>query len=180
MERNLIFTHIPKTGGTTFRYLLERQYGTEHTRVLDGDEAAQAFRNQSPEARQPVRLLMGHMFTGLHTALSGPTDYVTFLRHPVQRILSYYAHVHNEKDNPLHEAVTQHQIGLYDFVQQLDWGNINNTQIRFISGIKDTEEAMLAKAMENIERDYPVVGILERFEESLVAMKHHFGWDISH
>lgn len=37
-------------------------------------------------------------------------------------------------------------------------------------------EQMLLKAMENIQRHFPVVGLTERFDESLLLIKHQLGW----
>jgi hypothetical protein len=65
---------------------------------------------------------------------------------------------------------------LHDFVQNIDQSDVNNAQVRSISGIDGAEDMMLAKALDNINQYFPIVGLLEYFDESLVLLKKRHNW----
>jgi hypothetical protein len=69
-------------------------------------------------------------------------------------------------------------MSLYDFVTEINEGDINNGQIRYISGIQDKEEFMLEKALENIEKYFAFVGTIEKFDESLIMLKKMYNWTL--
>src|SRR5262249_2465051 len=57
----------------------------------------------------------------------------------------------------------------------------HNLQCRLIAGVKDTaiaDERLLDMARENLTKSFSVVGISERFEESLMLMATTFDWEI--
>jgi hypothetical protein len=181
MSQNLIFLHLPKNGGNTLHLILERFYPKRNTftiRVIDNTRLnVDEFIALPEEKRDQIRLLKGHMNFGLHEYLEGESKYITFLRKPQDRVVSYYRYVIRRPQHRLYKEVKGGNMSLYDFVTKVDQPDVHNAQIRFISGIRDREELMLEKALENIDKHFAFVGQTERYHESLVMMKRIFNWE---
>jgi hypothetical protein len=88
----LVFLHLPKTGGTSLQEIFQG-------RLMDGrpffhignPDHVRAFL-ALPEAQQKRYYgAQGHMPMGLHAHITRPVTYLTFLRNPVERVLSSYA-----------------------------------------------------------------------------------------
>jgi hypothetical protein len=179
----LIFLHIPKTAGTTLNRIIERQYSPFVIFTMDPHRiraTAERFK-QLPEARRRrLQVVRGHLFYGIHEFLPQGATYVTMLREPVARLLSSYYFVLRRPLNPLHRKFKRERLGVEDCIRLFP--DRNNTQCRFIAGVKDTaiaDERLLDMAKENLTKSFSVVGICERFEESLILISKTFGWAIS-
>ncbi len=173
--------HLPKCGGTTFATILERVYPSQETftiKVIDNTKLnTEEFINLPEEKRDKINLLKGHLEFGLHEYMSGKTDYITFMRDPIERVISYYYYVKRKPHHKLYQRnLFKDGMSLYEFVTQIKQADINNGQIRFLSGIQDTEEHMLEKALENIENHFSFVGTTEKFDESLAILQKMYQW----
>lgn len=175
----LIFLHIPKTAGSTFVSVLEREYG--HASVLDlydstsGDEVAAL----TPEEMGRTRVVVGHFYFGVHERLPGPCHYVTFLRDPVERVVSHYRFVQRHPEHYLHEAAST--LNLAEYVRSCGTAEPNNDQTRLLAGRElascdgGSSPAMLPVAKRNLDR-HAAVGLTEAFDASLLLMRRTFGW----
>src|SRR5205823_1717816 len=86
-ERKFLFDHLPKTGGTAFRTVLEELFGPENvTPHLEGRSEIWAVQRFSG-----ARLISGHFLSLLpgQDRLFGRIR-VTLLRHPIDRAISEY------------------------------------------------------------------------------------------
>ena len=94
MSNKLIFMHIPKCGGTTFNNILDKIYLSEETfdikQKLNTRLNIEDFINLKVQEKDRIKLLKGHMQFGLHSYFSASSEYITFLRNPIERIISYY------------------------------------------------------------------------------------------
>jgi hypothetical protein len=127
--------------------------------------------------RDKLKLLKGHQEFGLHNYFTKKSEYITFLRDPIERIISYFFYFKRRPNHRLYKLnLFNDEMSLYDFVTKVKAGDINNGQIRFISGIADKKEFMLEKAIENIERHFSFVGTLEKFDESLIILQKMYNW----
>jgi len=84
----LIFIHKPKTAGTTFHFILSREYKDCASYWLPSNNAGSGEKylaDLSLETREAIKLLRGYMYYGLDKYLSGSPRYITFLRNPVSR-----------------------------------------------------------------------------------------------
>ncbi len=179
LNNNLIFLHIPKNGGTTFNTILDKNYPSNgifniHP-IGNGILNDQEFINLPNSERENIHLLKGHMNFGFHNHLIGESDYITFLRRPEERIISYYYFVLNLPNHPLHKSVKNQKMSLADFAVKINQTDVNNAQIRLISGVNDKEEIMLEKALDNIEKHFSFIGLVERFDQSLILFKKKHG-----
>lgn len=125
------------------------------------------------EKYEHLQCIYGHFFFGIHQYIKKPSTYITFLREPIEQIISLYYFI---RRSPNH--------GLYSLAQRLDLesfitennaaiqGQINNPQTRFVSGLISTPDLDTAK--ENLLQHFSIIGITERFDESLYLMKKIF------
>jgi hypothetical protein len=173
-ERGLIFLHLPKTGGTTLRSIVRRQYPrgviceTPPTPCLDLPAAERAR----------VRVLQGHVPFGAHAWLAVPVDYVTMLREPVDRLVSLYHYARHKPGNPLHPLARA--LSLRDFAASGHPETLDH-QTRLLSGrMDDFTPAALALAQENLATRFACFGTHARFDESLLLFRRRLGWGNVH
>jgi len=181
----MLFVHIPKTAGTTFGTILKKQYSRQDLCELyvSWDSANGELEMLSSRGR--CSALFGHFSYGIHskpevqTCLWDDVQYATFLRDPVARVVSHFNHVMNS-DDPTHREVVANFPTLERFLQHC-WAR--NLQTHMITGwdfhkIEREPEAAVRTAI-NIMRDrFKVVGVTERFDESLVLFAREFGYRI--
>jgi hypothetical protein len=188
LPSTLIFLHIPKTAGTTFQAILKKQYGLANA-YLFGQEprvSIEAFKQLSAERRAQLRLVSGHMSFGLHSFLAQPSAYITFLRDPASRVVSTYHYIRRTPHHTHFRAVTSPDMDLEQFARSsISKIGTDNGQVRMLAGVEDVgaaipfgecTEALLTQAQANIQRHFPVVGVTELFDESLMLMRRRFGW----
>lgn len=182
----LLFVHVPKTAGQTFVQILKSQYPGAFARVdphAEKDRSRPELRGQLREAEQAGnRVIVGHFPFGVGRWLEGPCRYVTFLRDPVDRVVSRYYYLIDNPESPHYSVLRRSQGGLEDAIDLQ--GQFRNWQTRMLAGTDEdgrydpgapcTEET-LARAKANLERCV-AVGLTERFDESLVLMKLALGW----
>jgi hypothetical protein len=190
MPRPIIFLHIPKTAGSTLRALLRRQYrgyGQHGVRGLDTPELEAAMAALRPALRPATRLIGGHVMYGVHRYLpeavaAQPFTYVTMMREPVDRVISDYHYVLRTPGHDFYDPVATDHYSLEDYVRSEITIYTNNVQTRMLAGVgRDVPvgrctEAMLAQAQRHLNERIPLVGLTERFDESLVLMKRALGW----
>lgn len=174
MER-VIFIHIPKAAGRTIHSIVARQYRPDevvtvegrlgHTPPLPLDEAARA------------RIVLGLVHYGIHQQLPGVSTYATLLRDPIDRVISLYRYILSNSKHHLHDKAAE--AGLLGFIEgDLDLEEVENGQTRQIAGVTDgsPDELSLVQAKQYLKDTFRVVGLVERFDESLILLKRHLGW----
>ncbi len=186
----LVFVHVPKTAGTTLKKVFARQYGHESLFKTQPEEDLEGtvsrLRDLDRAERQRVRLIQGHMPFGIHEALGAPVRYVTMLRNPVDRMVSHYYYARRIPDHYLYDAV--HSMSLREYVETSGGGislEMDNGQVRSIAGAPhhlveagECSREMLDMAKRNLALRFDAVGILERFDESLLVFRRAFDWRI--
>jgi hypothetical protein len=181
-QRALIFLHIPKTAGTTLNRIIEWQYNPLSIFTIDPYRIrATAERlKQLPEARRRrLRMVRGHLYYGIHEFLPQGATYITMLREPVARFLSSYYFLQRRPLHPMHRKVKSEKIGIEDFIRLTP--HRQNLQCSLIAGIKSNgkfDDRALEIAKDNLVKSFSVVGISERFEESLMLIAKTFDWQI--
>ncbi len=186
--QTLIFLHIPKAGGTTLRRIIEKQFPvSSRFRIYqDTKTPLERFRKLAPENKRRIRCICGHMPFGLHRELEQPATYITMLRNPVSRIIAQYYYAKTHHRNYLYPIVTSKNMSLKEFVSSGISAELDNGQVRFISGtipeelladFKPVTREILDLAKANLNNYFSSVGIIEAFDESLLLMRRRLGWD---
>jgi hypothetical protein len=144
-------------------------------------------RKISKSVRKEGRVSAGHTPYGpLRRELPPDTRYMTFLREPVDRVLShYYRHIHHPEMTP-EDRVRRARNGrvaaasIEEALVEMRPPQITNLATRFLSGSAappmtgDLPASALDDAKESL-RCFAFIGIQERFEESLVLLQRLLG-----
>jgi hypothetical protein len=182
--RPIIFLHVPKTGGATLVDIARRQFPAAAVVALpDSLAGARAALAQRPEDdRRHLRFLHGHVPFGAHSAMPGPVHHVTLLRHPVARMVSVYHYARRRPEWDAHRAIHGRGLTLERFVESDAAAEFNDAQTRFLAGSDEPVHgpAALAQAVRHLDGEVAVVGITERFDESLLVCGRRFGWQRLH
>lgn len=178
----VIFLHIPKTAGTTLNRIIDWQYNPLAIFTMDPYRiraTPERLQKLSERRRRTLRMVRGHLYYGVHEFLPQGATYFTVLREPVARFFSSYYFIQRRPLHPMHRKVTTERIGVEDFIRLTP--RRQNLQCSMISGIKNdgsSNKRMLEVAKENLAKSFSVVGIAERFAESLVLMATTYNWKI--
>jgi len=184
----VIFTHIPKTAGSTMYSILQELYGknlfslygiaNEPTLLTELITAS----HKNPDAIWGVS---AHIPYGIHARLEGgPWQYFTMLRDPMKRVLSLYYYVRRVKDHPHH--IDSHTLPLDAYLQK--YPHVATIHIRYLLGLDPNSakptfsshtplpENALEIAKQRLANDYAAFGLTERFDESFLLLRQTFGW----
>ena len=184
--------HMHKTGGTTRDRIFERQFPKEASFYFEGGNPEHAQKSMkllqclSEEEKLRIRYVWGGPFFGLHEYLPRSCTYVTFVRDPVERVVSEYYFALREKNHGAHNEVVSQNMTLEDYVKKGVWLAWNG-QTRCLRGVAgglpsfghagpvslSTEDLEMAE--KNLRKHF-IVGITDRFDESLMLVKRAFGW----
>ena len=184
MKDLFIHLHIPKTGGTTLRDIIQRQYRSEKILMIPKlDESEDILKEVSTSQINQLKLIQGHLKYGIHNHFHRRAKYFAIIRDPINRVLSTYYYVLSQKNNPQNLSTSNNQMTIYDYVQSGVNPFLINGQTQLISGktgnidnpiIKSEELFSLAK--ENIANDFLFLGITEMFDETILILKNMLGW----
>jgi Galactose-3-O-sulfotransferase len=174
IDQLLLFLHIPKAGGTTLNGIINQQYPKAKTFHLNGINNLPQLAQLSLAQRQSLKIIRGHFAFGIHQFLECPSTYFTLLREPIQRVISHYHYVRRSPQVPGHMAAQTMSLAEYVVAQRA------NLQTRMLYGLIDhkasCETEILAIAKHHIDTSFAVVGILERFDETLALLQLAFNW----
>ncbi|MDB9775836.1 sulfotransferase family protein [Vicingaceae bacterium] len=172
-NNRLIFLHLPKNAGTTLNSILKKSYNPSEIYQVGYDENKvwnfNKFKNLSQKERDNVKLLTGHFNFGVHELFTNDYAYLTMLRHPIERTISFYNYVKRKKEHRILDLVKNKS--LIECVTQIKDFDVVNGQARKLSNCDD-ENLMLKKALANIDSQFEFVGIQEYFEESILLLNN--------
>jgi len=177
----LVFIHIPKTGGMSLRKVLLRELGGgEHFWIVDPVKDTTWLRTIPHDDRERMALVEGHMYYGVHELLPRPCVYMTMLRNPLERVLSYYSHIRERTDHHLHEAARG--LSLAECIRRGLTVELDNFMVRAMTSLANTgvpfggvTREMLTEAKTHLD-GIAFLGLSERFDESLARFREMLGW----
>ena len=122
------------------------------------------------------RLIAGHMPFGIHEKLGIMMQYFGFLRDPIERSISDYYFVKTEPPSHYlyHQART---LSIEKYLAYRASISRDNVQTRLVSGLWDTvpfepvNAGMLDLAKQNLQSHFILVGLAEKFDESLLVLQ---------
>ncbi len=177
--RPALFLHIPKTAGTTLNAVLAANYPPEATvRVYDRESAA-AFEGMDEQAYSRLQLVQGHLFVADFHVLTSRFGVFTFLRDPVERVISEYEFLMRWPEHHLYEFMTREGVTLRDYAagERPEFARrARNLMTHSLCGVAaETPEARLEAALENLFERFVCFGTVARFDESLVLLRQALG-----
>lgn len=180
----VLFLHLPKAGGTTLGDFVYNQCRTPEDRDEGLLNSGVLFLPygffKEPNLRVPefvtpllsradLRAVVGHFWFGLHEYVARPSTYITLLRNPFERVVSLY-----------HYLKLEGEMSIEEFASRPPYKEVDNDQTRRIAGVDpavgECTGATLRAAQENLRRHFSVVGLTERFDETLVLLKRKLNW----
>jgi len=180
-EEVFYFIHIPKTCGTSFRFMLYNQFPQNqiYPNMSDLRESGGKYLkfkeiiSKKEDIQDSTHLFMGHYpFQGGNKIFTKPINYLTFLRDPVKRTISNIQHLQRIKPEYKNDSISE--IFEEEHLSQKD------LQTRFLSDSpfkKPTHIDRLEESKKNLEK-IKFIGIAERFEESIELIEHTFNWKL--
>lgn len=193
----LIHLHIPKNGGTTLSRTLKLhtlawppshwiapRIVLGHYDVAHGEPRMASIANLPVGQRRRVRFFEAHRGYGMHHRMGIEARYVTMLREPIERTLSVYRYIGERAPDGdmagfIHWASGPRKDGRANV-----W-YVDNAQVRYLAaengGIIDVPAGevtrdMLNRAKQRVDETLDWVLLLERFDESMVLLKHALNW----
>jgi hypothetical protein len=176
-----IFLHIPKTAGTSFRQVIEKIY-PENQRVFVYSHEFLHHKHQKMALREKVdqaEIVYGHLSYGIHRQLGIDAHYVTFVRDPVDRVVSFFRHQAREPEMEYHLAISQ-GMTLVDLLRSGECHQVSNHMTSILAGRHQFRPkkatATLARACENLDNHFRAVGVAECMDESVAQIANMLGW----
>ena len=181
-DTTIISLHIYKTAGSTFLAIIDRQYRKDeiiYANIVGIDNTIALLEHETAEQKKKIKIVHGHFGFGWHRFFQNSVQYITFLRNPVERLISDY--YYNKTFKGGHNHLYASRMTLEEYILCDEIINVDNGQTRFVSGDFTTpygkcSDVMLQQAIDNIEDRFAFVGLTERFDETLVLCRHYLGW----
>lgn len=172
-QLELISLHIPKTAGTSFRKILEKQYGPALTRLdirngkLLVDE--KLFWGTSLPAQSKV--IHGHfMYPALQQCLAkgeGKPKLITWLRHPVERVISNYYYLAERMAREMNEEEKGLNLLIKMQKSLLEYAESEFARNRMSKFLQGTEP-----------EDFFFIGLTETFESDVKKLAALLDWKL--
>lgn len=118
----ILFIHIPKTSGTSLRKYLHQIGNVERTPMIELKPGSKAD------------IISGHIFYKYAEQFYPDADYITILRHPVDRAVSHFMHIKQDRHHYLHKRCTG--TTLSEFIRDPSVNQtISNLQTKYLSAM---------------------------------------------
>lgn len=178
----LLFCHIPKCAGTSFRAVIEAEYRPKQRLFVYKPEElnlptpSAEFIERFHRNRRAVQIIYGHFAFGMHRFLDIPPVYATIVREPIARVVSLYHHFGRDPQSPFYDRIKA-GLSLREFA-----GKASNHMTRTLAGVSlepgsvAYDAAWLEQAKENIQKYFWAIGTMESMNEVLGVLARHLAW----
>ena len=180
----VVFLHVPKCGGTTLHHILEQWFGRANMHPERFNELYSYTGAQLASAL----VYSGHYDFYATTLIPGPKKLVSFLRDPVERLVSLYnfhrAHTPEaiERGNLLLPRwASEHDIDAYFAHPEIRrHPAIDNTIVRVFSSIPQTSPSMIGAELRNPTLEQMLEQALANLEKfTFVGFMDSYGRDVA-
>jgi hypothetical protein len=182
--QTVIFLHVPKTGGSTLRWIIAKQTRSRGIYRIEAPDhnyqkRIDEFKTLPDLRKQKIEWLVGHMGFGLHEYLPQPSTYITLLREPIDRVLSFYDYAHLK-------ARPNDNTDVKEFILRGGSKQVNNGQTRMLASLYGDypddvafgrcSDEMLKIAKQNLREHFVGFGLTEQFDASIIHLRRKLGW----
>jgi len=187
--RNLLFLHLPKTGGSSLSVILENYFSVSE---LSPHLVGRVAKTINSRDQIPGKLVMGHFAHNVWKLFGDDFTKVTVLRHPAERYLSQVQHwiraaSHNPHDRLFFDSPAQAaaELNSPDRTRFLEYEQENcqtqNCYLRAVFQKVDWSTIPLDRWMTSDDdlRKFDLIGIAEDFKRFLYLLCDLFSWPAS-
>lgn len=155
----VLSVHIPKTGGVSFRKILAQLY--EEDFLLKYWQMTDAYGRVVTSIPENIRCIHGHFHTDALLPAYPEAKLITWVRDPVERVVSSYFHRLRDPDwaHPVSRELHEKKLSLTEFAA-LEL--MRNETARFFGSRQPA--------------DFAFIGRMETFESSLARFLEEFGF----
>ena len=186
----VVFLHVPKTAGTTVTIWLRLLLGDLYSKAASYSAEPAKVRNLAAALQKrpgSVEVVAGHLPYSTRPLFAAGSRFFTFLRDPIDRAMShfYYFRERVPEGAPAVAGADAPGISLEQALASWDASSPvsqsllpDNLQTRMLSGFDPDAPAspeMLEAAKRNLW-ELDVVGLTERFHESVALLHLVYGW----
>lgn len=179
-EDTVIFIQVPGAAGAALGGIIDREYGPLKIFAIKERRCCSEYHrliHSDPAKLAQVSVFRGCMPFGLHRLLSRTSTYITMLCNPVDRVIAEYYSAGGAKRGQGERLPLE---------RYLRSSETNNIATRLISGRQSRCGMMyrqccnetFALAKENLTLHFRLIGLAERFKESLALARLAMGWKI--
>ncbi len=185
MNTPFFFLHIPRTAGTTINSIIKHNFEPHEILSIYRDSDYRKHETVDAALLDRIRLIQGHLLLETHDP---PRIYgrdvrvFTFLRNPVERLVSEYLFQKSWPDNHLYRYLNEKNVSFADYITSQDKRlkyRGKNFMTRAVSGMDfdlgSFPRTALDTAKRYIEHVFGFVGIQEMFDESLLLLRDFLG-----
>ena len=185
MKNNtLIFIHVPKTAGTSFYELIEKNYEKKNRFVFNINKGKNPIPKLLKRAKKnDIQVVYGHGTYGLHEIFLNST-YLSFVREPISHTISLYNYIKTSSHSHNHRKVKD--LTFKEFILNLKsmhadnihYRQFTNTLFRIIHPEYyekeiDADFDLLKYSLEKIHNIYR----LEEIEIAEKVIAEKFNWE---
>ena len=174
-EKPIVFLHIPRTTGSSFRWSAASQYGNERIGLIHHQHYNE---EQILENQNQFKMITGHFGMGAKfiLALQEKSNLITMLREPLHRFLSFYHYGSNMPSYVDYETMKNQK--LEDLITDSHY-QYHNDMCHMLSGVNYSESVNDAYVMaqDHLENVFTLFGFTELYPEMLAIMYRRFNWN---
>jgi hypothetical protein len=172
----IVFDHLAKSAGSSARFFFTDA-------VSEGKVSPQLSGNVINHLHlfEQFDILQGHFYGRILYKIHPGIQFVTVLRHPVERFLSYYSYVRSSSEHHHHQL--GQQLTIDEFVRNKSDSVLfmlfNNATTHFAAAMGERlpMKRLLSEAKKNLEK-YEVIGITENMPAFFENCCRKFGWPL--
>ena len=175
MKKKLLFVHIPKCGGTTFKATLHQIFGKDKVFKIwnspNADASVTEFADMDIDQILTYPCIAGHLpyMKAKEKLGDNIKQYFvcTLVRNPIDHVLSSWNYINTNSKHSAHHRISQ--MSFEDFIEN----ETNNQQCLFICGKPNSKYAA-----EILNNEYSLVEPLERFNSFIKRISHEFNYSV--
>ena len=187
----IVSLHIPKTAGITLKNILSEVYGDGFLWFPETNTTRGCYERLRHYDLSKVNCIHSHVGYGIHKYLEADgisCKYITFLRNPYERLMSFYNYILTEPVNDHYKW--DESFGWSKDTKFKDWlldrklAAQDNDEVRFLSGCENlntnTIKYNMARsdyrmAVRNLG-DFSFVGFKENFDNDIISLSKLLNW----